>query len=55
MRSETGGNRGQFDLKCELDVLCTALDPNRLFIWAEVNSAEQADAIVAYSRGIKAG
>jgi hypothetical protein len=45
-----GTHGGDADLKSELDVLCRALDPNRLFIWAEVASAEQADAVVAYAR-----
>jgi hypothetical protein len=44
------GHGAEFDLKSELDVLCEALDPNRLFIWAEVASAEEADAVVAYAR-----
>jgi hypothetical protein len=45
-----GTHGGGADLKFELDALCRALDPNRLFIWAEAASAEQADAVVAYSR-----
>ena len=45
-----GACGGDADLKGELDILCRALDPNRLFIWAEVDSVEQADAVVAYAR-----
>ena len=45
-----GAHGGDVDLKSELDILCRALDPNRLFIWAEAGSAEQADAVVAYAR-----
>ena len=45
-----GAHGGDLDLKSELDILCRALDPNRLFIWAEAGSAEQADAVVAYAR-----
>ena len=45
-----GAHGGDLDLKHELDILCRALDPNRLFIWAEASSAEQADALTAYAR-----
>ena len=45
-----GACGGDADLKHELDVLCRALDPNRLFIWAVVASAEEAEAVVAYAR-----
>ena len=47
-----GACGGDADLKQELDILCRALDPNRLFIWAEVSSAEQAEAVVAYARKV---
>ena len=47
-----GACGGDADLKEELEILCRALDPNRLFIWAEVESAAQADAVVAYARGL---
>jgi hypothetical protein len=47
-----GAHGGEFDLKSELDILCRALDPNRLFVWAEAGSAEQADAVVAYARKV---
>jgi hypothetical protein len=36
------------DLKQELDALCPALDLNRLFLWAIVDSPSQADDLVAY-------
>ena len=45
-----GACGGDADLKSELDILCAALDPNRLFIWAEAASAEEAEAVVAYAR-----
>lgn len=48
-----GGDHGDdADLKHELDVLCGALDATRLFIWATVDSAETAEAIVRYSRRV---
>lgn len=46
-----GGTHGAHaDLRHELDVLCAALDPTRLFVWAEVNSVETAEAVVAHAR-----
>jgi len=48
-----GGTHGAHaDLKRELDLLCAALDPNRLFIWAVVDSAELADGLVAHARRV---
>ncbi len=47
-----GAHGGDADLKRELDVLCGALDPNRLFIWAEAASAELAEAVVAHAHKI---
>jgi hypothetical protein len=44
-----GTHGGDADLKNELDILCGALDPNRLFIWAETQSAEEANAVAAYA------
>ena len=41
---------GDADLKRELDILCGALDPNRLFIWAIVDSVQTADDLVRYAR-----
>ena len=38
---------GDADLGRELDVLCRALDPNRLFFWASVDTVAAADALVA--------
>jgi hypothetical protein len=43
---------GDADLKREIDLLCTALDPNRLFIWAVVDSREEAEAAVAHARKV---
>jgi hypothetical protein len=45
-----GAHGGDLDLKSELDVLCRALDPNRLFLWAEARSAADAEAVAAYAR-----
>lgn len=45
-----GDHGGDADLKHELDVLCGALDPTRLFIWATVDSAQVAEDIVCYGR-----
>jgi hypothetical protein len=45
-----GAHGGGADLKGELDILCSALDPNRLFLWAQVETPEQADAVAAYAR-----
>lgn len=44
-----GSHGGDADLRHELDELCAVLDPNRLFVWAVVDSAETAEAIVAYA------
>ncbi len=44
------GHGDEADLKHEIDAFATALDPTRLFIWATVESAELAEAIVSYSR-----
>jgi hypothetical protein len=44
------GHGGEADLKHELDVLCGALDPTRLFIVASADSAQTADDLVRYSR-----
>jgi hypothetical protein len=41
-----GAHGGDADLQSEIDILCRALDPNRLFIWAQVATEEQADALV---------
>jgi len=45
-----GSHGGDADLEAEADALCAALDPDRLFIWAEVGSAEEAEAVVAHAR-----
>ncbi len=47
-----GSHGGDEDLRHELDVLCAHLDPTRLFFWAETKTAEEADALVEYARGI---
>ena len=48
-----GTHGGDADLKRELDILCRALDPNRLFIWATVDSAQKADEVVAYAARVR--
>ena len=45
-----GSHGGGADLEAEADALCAALDPDRLFIWAEAGSAEEAEAAVAHAR-----
>ena len=40
---------GDADLKRELDILCGALDRNRLFLWAIVNSVKTAEDVVRYA------
>ena len=45
-----GSHGGDADLEAEIDALCAALDPDRLFIWAVVGSAEEAEAAVARAR-----
>ncbi len=47
-----GAHGGSADFKHELDALCGALDPRRLFIVATVDSVEKADFIVRYAREV---
>ena len=42
------------DLRAELEVLCEQLDPARLFFWAIVDSAEEADSLVRHARALAA-
>ena len=42
------GHGGDADLKRELDILCRALDPTRLFIWATTSSVRAAEEMSAY-------
>ena len=51
----SGAHGGNADFKREIDALCGALDPTRLFISAEVDSVEKADFIVRYAREICSG
>jgi hypothetical protein len=44
-----GAHGGDADLAAEIDALCAALDPDRLFICAVVGSAEEADAAVNHA------
>jgi hypothetical protein len=50
-----GAHGGNADFRHEIDALCGALDPTRLFIAAEVDSVEKADFIVRYTREICRG
>lgn len=41
---------GEADLHEELDVLCNALDRNRIFFWATRDSVDEADALIRQTR-----
>ena len=43
------GHGGDADLNRELDILCRALDPTRLFIWVVTSTAQSAEDVVAHS------
>ncbi|MHC4443579.1 MAG: uroporphyrinogen decarboxylase/cobalamine-independent methonine synthase family protein [Planctomycetota bacterium] len=43
---------GDADFEEELNILCDALDPTKLFIWAVVDNVEKADMIVNHARRI---
>jgi hypothetical protein len=45
-----GTHAGDADLKRELEILCRTLDPNRLFIWVEASSSQNAEAVVRYAQ-----
>ncbi len=47
-----GAHGGNADFKREIQALCGALDPARLFITADVDSVEKADFIVRYAREV---
>jgi len=44
-----GAHGGNADFRHEIDVLCAALDPSRLFIAADVDSVEKASFIVRHA------
>lgn len=44
---------GEADLQSELEILCDALDKERLFFWAILDSTEKADALVGRVNGQK--
>jgi hypothetical protein len=46
------GHGGDADLKRELDILCGALDPTRLFIWATASSVRTAEDIIRHSHRV---
>jgi hypothetical protein len=45
-----GAHGGQADFQQEIDVLCRELDPQRLFLWIEARSIEEADFLVRHAR-----
>jgi hypothetical protein len=47
-----GTHGGQANFQQEIDVLCEALDPRRLFLWIEARSIEEADLLVRHARRI---
>jgi hypothetical protein len=48
----SGAHGGHADFKAEIDALCGALDPDRLFIVATVESLEKAEFIVRRAREV---
>jgi hypothetical protein len=46
-----GSHGGDADFKQEIEILCNALDRNRLFFFIEAHSVEEADDLVRYSWG----
>jgi len=48
----SGAHGGNADFKTEIEALCGALDPTRLFIAADVDSVEKADFIVRHVRDV---
>jgi len=48
----SGAHGGRADFRTEIDALCGALDPTRLFIAADVDSVEKADFIVRRVREV---
>jgi hypothetical protein len=44
------GHGEEADLVKEIEVLCAALDPTKLFIWAFADSIEKAEGIIKYAR-----
>jgi hypothetical protein len=47
-----GAHGGNADFKTEIEALCGALDPDRLFIVATVESMEKAEFIVRHAREV---
>jgi hypothetical protein len=48
----SGAHGGNADFRAEIDAVCTALDPDRLFIAATVESMEKAEFIVRHAREV---
>ena len=47
-----GAHGGHADFRREIDALCGALDPSRLFIAADVDSVEKAEFIVRHTKEV---
>ena len=45
-----GAHGGDADFRQEIEVLCRALDPRRLFLVMEARSVEEADFLVRFAR-----
>jgi len=45
-------NTNRVDLHKEIETLCRCLDHTRLFVWANVGSVEEADAVVDHARQV---
>jgi hypothetical protein len=51
----SGEHGGDADLFEEINILCRHLDPTRLFLYATVDSAKQAEEVVAHARRVCGG
>jgi len=46
------GHAGEANIFEEIDILCNALDPTKLFFWVVTDSIEKADAIVKHAQHV---
>jgi hypothetical protein len=46
------GHAGDADVFEEIEILCSAFNPSRLFFWIVTDSIEKADAVVAHARKV---
>ena len=44
------GHGDDVDIRKEIEMLCTNLDPTRLFIWAVAASKEEADSLLCLAK-----